>query len=278
MVGTLVALSALVTGCTATLPAPTPTATPVTASPADAPPWPTPTHYRGGRLALSQVPAEPRAVVLLVPGGGWETTDPGDVGRLADFLSARGIAAVRIDYGTSSTGATWPEPAQDVACAVAYAASLAPDVPLVAVGHSAGAHLALLVGLRPDQGGDCAHPPAEVDGVVGLAGPYDVVDASTQARHLFGAGREQVRDAWVAGNPMTWVEERPALPVLLVHGEDDTVVPLRASLRTQETLAAAGHEVRSVVLPGVDHDGLLVPDVVGADLLAFVDEVVASHG
>ena len=43
------------------------------------------------------------------------------------------------------------------------------------------------------------------------------------------------------------------IPILLIHGTDDTVVPIEQSRRMQRALTAAGKDVRFVELQGDDH-------------------------
>lgn len=224
-------------------------------------------EYRPGRAATVRLPeGDPRAVVVLVPGGGWASADPSGLGPLADALAGGGDAVVTITYGNSSTQDVYPVPPQDVACAVGFAATEVPGVPVVLVGHSAGAHLSALVGLVPDQGDDdCPHTPAEADGVVGLAGPYDVAGL-TFAVQLFGTDAESDPDTWTEGNPLTWVAERPGVPFLLLHGTDDGVVPASQSEAFAAELEASGHDVDLELVDGAGHMDVIEPEVV-ADLI-----------
>src|SRR5690606_33935450 len=106
---------------------------------------------------------------------------------------------------TDTTGDHYPRPADDVRCALGYAAAEVPDVPVVVVGHSAGADLAMLVALQPDRdAAACAHPHRPVAGAVGLAGPYDVQRTAIGA-YLFGSSQEDSPEVWSDGNPHTWV-------------------------------------------------------------------------
>lgn len=238
-------------------------------------------EYRPGRAASTDLPAgDARAVVVLVPGGGWSTADPGGLAPLADALVADGLAVVTVTYGTSSTGSAYPEPADDVVCAVSYAATEVPDVPVVVVGHSAGAHLALLAALAPERaitGEPCPHPAHPADGVVGLAGPYDVTRTGGMARDLFGESESAAPEAWTDGNPVTWAAERPDLPVLLVHGEADDVVPTWFTTDLAADLEATGHDVRTALLPEVDHMQVIRPEVVGELVAGWVDEAVVAR-
>lgn len=235
--------------------------------------------YRPGMAATTyRTTGEPQAVVVLVPGGGWSSADPSGLRPLAEHLAASGSAVVTITYGTSGTGDRYPVPVDDVTCAVAYAAREVPGVPVVLVGHSAGAHLAVLAALRPQPrtGSDpeaCAHPARAADAVAGLAGPYDVVAAGGFAVELFGSPRSDAPDLWTEGNPLSWASERPDVPVLLVHGTADDVVPMRFTDDLAQALAAGGHEVTTERLADVDHQEVYRPEAVGDLLADWVEQV-----
>lgn len=223
-----------------------------------------PGEYRAGLAASVDLPAAaPRAAVVLVPGGGWRSADPLGLQPLSERLVTEGFGVVTITYRTAGTGAVYPAPADDVACAVAFAAEQMPGVPVVAVGHSAGAHLAALVALAPERGNACPYPTHPADGVVGLAGPYDVAATYGLAGVLFGAPLDQEPELWADGNPLTWAAERPEVPFLLVHGDQDQVVPVSFSTGLATALEATGHDVSVQVLPGVDHVEVVDPTVIG---------------
>lgn len=129
-----------------------------------------------------------------------------------------------------------------------------------------------------DQGGVCDHEPVAADGVVGLAGPYDVTATGSTGRTLVGVDLADDPDAWTEGNPLTWVAERPGLPVLLLHGEADRVVPLSASRGALRHLREAGHDVTLVTLPDVDHVQVLRGEVVADEVVAWVRALAGADG
>lgn len=237
-------------GCVACSPGSTPdAATPArTGTPAAG-------EYLPGLAATVALPdGDPRAVVVLVPGGSWRTADPTGLLPLGEDLAAAGYAVVTITYGTDGTGDHFPRPLDDVTCAMGYAAEQAPGVPVVVVGHSAGANLALLAGLRPaDADAQCPYDHVPAAGVVGLAGPYDVV-ASGIGRNLFGVAQDEDPELWADGDPFTWAAERPDLPVLLVHGQADDLVPVAFTDRMAAALSGSGHDVRVELVPGAGHN------------------------
>uniref|UniRef100_UPI0020293B8A alpha/beta hydrolase family protein n=1 Tax=Actinotalea sp. C106 TaxID=2908644 RepID=UPI0020293B8A len=232
-------------------------------------------EFRGGLAAQVVLPEEggPEVVVVVVPGGGWRTANPAGLLPLAEHLTGHGAATVTITYRTASTGAAYPVPAQDVACAVAFAADQVPEVPVVVLGHSAGAHLAALVALEPGHQVDCPYPERSADAVVGLAGPYDVAATPELAEPLFGVELDQDPQAWADGNPLTWVQARPEVPFLLVHGQEDAVVLPGLSEQLAAALTAAGHEVQTVLLPGVDHLQVIHPEVAGDLVVDWLTEL-----
>src|SRR5687768_17386072 len=98
----------------------------------------------------------PHPTVLMVHGGCWQTeiADRTIMNWIADDLRRRGIAVWNIDYRGVDRGGGYPGTFLDVAAAADALSEQAPahrlDLSrLVAVGHSAGGHLALwLAGRR----------------------------------------------------------------------------------------------------------------------------------
>jgi acetyl esterase/lipase len=213
--------------------------------------------------------ATPEVVVVLVPGGGWTSADPTGMVPLAERLAGGGALVVLGTYRTAGDEVYFPGPAQDVGCLVAFGADAAAQrgadgAEVVLLGHSAGGQLAAVVALDPDVGRspDCPFPPAEADRLVGLAGVYDVTAAPDLAVRLFGP--DHVDPAgWAAGDPVALAGDRPDLPVLLVHGDADTLVPVSQTYALMQPLLEAGHPVEVSYLEGVDHHTVYTADVAG---------------
>ncbi len=122
-------------------------------------------------------PAAP--LVLFVHGGAWRFGDKRMAGRMAAHFHARGMAFAALNYRLVPN-ATVDQQAEDVAAAVARLAGdarrlgLDPDR-IMLIGHSAGAHLAALVGSDPRYLAAHRIPVTAIDGVVLLDGAgYDV--------------------------------------------------------------------------------------------------------
>ncbi len=238
-------------------------------------------HYLPGVAADLYLPARSAAapVVVLVPGGGWQTADRAGLAPLADTLAGDGMVVVNATYRAAADGVRFPTPVQDIVCAAdfavarARAAGIAPG-PVILVGHSSGAHLAALAALAGRQlGGRCPDPATSVDGLVGLAGAYDVAALSDLAQPLIGASPEERPDLWHQADPATWVGERlrPCpLAVLLAHGDSDDQVPVSFTTAFARQLARAGHPVRVVVVPGATHQTVYQPGVIATTIRDWV--------
>lgn len=239
---------------------------------------PAPGEYLAGLPATVEVPeVPPAAVVVLVPGGGWATADPSALAPLGEHLRSAGLATVTITYGTSSTGQSWPVPADDVRCAVAFAAEQVPDVPVVLAGHSAGAHLAAVAGLAPaGENASCPYADRAADGVVGLAGPYDVSATGGLAGNLFGVPEPEAPQLWAEGNPLLLAGQRPEVPFLLLQGDADRLVGEEFARGFEAALVEGGHPVDVTILEGATHSGILRADLSGDVVAGWVLETFAG--
>jgi acetyl esterase/lipase len=220
-----------------------------------------------GELTLPD--GAPRAVVVVVHGGFWRQRFGLELGRpLAADLVAAGYAAWNIEYRRVGGDGGWPATFNDVARAVDVLALdllAGRDLPLdrvVAVGHSAGGHLATWLAARPGLPPEApgAAPAVRLRGVVSQAGVLDLVDAERggvgngAAADLLGGGPDDVPDRYALASP---VERLPlGVPVVCVHGTADVNVPIRQSERF---VAAAGADAELVALPGVEHFAVIDP-------------------
>ncbi|HYN29621.1 MAG TPA: alpha/beta hydrolase [Dermatophilaceae bacterium] len=239
---------------------------------------PTSHEYGPGLPAFPHLPrgVDTAPVVVMVPGGSWETADPSGLEPLAAALATAGIVAIPVVVRAASDGVVYPVPVEDVLCALAdgavtaRAAGITPG-PLVLLGHSSGAHLAALATLTADRvSPPCADPVVRPDALIGLAGPYDLREVADAAEPLFGEPPDEAPVEWDAANPVLLAGARPQVPVLLLHGEDDDTVPTSLSTDFAAALRRGGHETTLRLLPGEDHAGLYSAEAVAAPVAAWV--------
>jgi acetyl esterase/lipase len=180
-----------------------------------------------------------RGVAVLIHGGFWrDRYDLTLMEPLADDLVRRGWTAWNIEYRRLGNGGGVPETLDDVAAAIDHLAELGlSGGPVVAIGHSAGGHLAAWAAARED-----ARVP--LTGYVSQAGVLDT-------RRAFELGlSEGVAEHFLDASP---IERPPSVPGLLVHGTRDDIVPLELS----EAFASASDAELAVF--DEDHFGHLVP-------------------
>ncbi len=193
----------------------------------------------------------------MIPGGGWATADPTGLEPLAAELAAQGVVAMPVAIRAADDGVVYPTPVEDVLCALADGAATATaagirPTTLVLLGHSSGAHLSAVATLAPDQyAPTCDDPLVAPDALVVSAGPYDIRDFSDAAANLFAPDADDA--TWDAANPVLLAARRPEVPVLLLHGDADEVVPAQFSQDFAAALRAGGHDATLSVLPGVNH-------------------------
>jgi len=170
--------------------------------------------------------------------------------------------------------APYPTPVEDAFCALAWAHARAASYGfdpgrIVSLGHSGGAVLAAHLGTFDERARyvrDCASPlPRErwLLGVVSIAGIFDYrTEEEFGAPHnaytprYFGGTREQVPEAWREASPITWAGGGDA-PFLLIHGTADVMVLPVQSERSTGLMRRAGVDVELLLVPGLDHNGIL---------------------
>jgi acetyl esterase/lipase len=215
-------------------------------------------------------------VLVLVPGGAWETANRSGLSPLASYLAEAGVVVVNARVRAASDGVVYPTPVEDVLCALAFGVARAKRSgvrvgQLLIFGHSSGAHLAALASLQPDRySPSCEDSLGTPDGLIGLSGLYDVGLVSDLASSLFGAARENDAGAWNEGNPIAQAHRRSELPVLLLHGSSDQLVPISFTTDFAEALEAGGHQVTLIVPEKADHHSIYGPEVAGELLLEWI--------
>ena len=211
--------------------------------------------------------AGPHPVAVVLHGGFWLERHTRDLmdGPAAD-LAARGWASWNVEYRRlGASGGGWPATFADVAAAVDHLAHLDAALDLtrvLAVGHSAGGHLAAWLGGRhrlPD-GVPGAGPRVRLAGLVAIAGVLDLeaaLEAQVGGRVIDRLLGEAAAEGMALASPAALLPL--GVPVRLVHGDADDIVPLWLSQRFAEAAARAGDDASLTVVPGEDHFAPLRP-------------------
>ena len=223
----------------------------------------------------------PHPVVLMVHGGCWqsEIADRRIMSWIAEDLRRRGIAVWNIDYrGVDRPGGGYPGTFEDAAAAAdalrQHAARYHLDLSrLVAVGHSAGGHLALWLAARPRLPGDSplhSADPLPIKEVVSLGGLPDLEEA---ARSENGCGRGVI-GRLTGGHFADTSVPRLAplgLPQVLINGLQDRIIPTLYAEGYAAPMRAAGDDVRVRMIDDTGHVELIAPET--AAWAAAVEEI-----
>ena len=211
----------------------------------------------------------PFPVVVVIHGGCWRAEyDLGHIRPVAAALTAAGFATWTIEYRRlGDPGGGWPGTLEDVGRALDAMREIAKTQPLdlervLTLGHSAGGHLALWVAARSIAGGD-----VRVRGVVGLAAISDLDRYADGTGNCNAAGRELIGKGAVGDEERAHrlafaspIERLPlGAPVRLIHGAEDSIVPLELSQRYAAAARRQGDDAQLVAVPGAGHFDVIAP-------------------
>jgi acetyl esterase/lipase len=175
--------------------------------------------------------AGPTAVLL--HGGFWRSQYRCDLMHpMAGDLSDRGWPTWNIEYRRVGVGGGYPATLEDVAAACRLAGEHGYG-PLIAIGHSAGGHLALWLASE-----------GLVSAAMSLGGVCCLAEASREnlgdgaADDFVGAGPDEAPEEYARADPLQRLPT--GVPTVLVHGSRDDVVPISQARRYQEAALAVG--------------------------------------
>ncbi|WP_036393550.1 alpha/beta hydrolase [Micromonospora chokoriensis] len=239
---------------------------------------------------------QPVPVLVWIHGGAWLFGSPK---QPADWLMEADpfTAAIRAGFAVASAQyrlcaeARFPAQLDDVKAAVRWLRrhgdKVGVDRERIGVwGESAGGHLASMVALTGNDQDDsgvraavCWYAPSNLLTMQSQAHPSGTIDhdaADSPESLLIGAPLAENPELGRVASPITYVTDQ-APPMLLIHGDQDVVVPVGQSEELAAALTAAGAEVELLVVPGADHCFAGVPLVpLIRDSLAFFSRVLTA--
>jgi acetyl esterase/lipase len=229
----------------------------------------------------------PLPLVVWVHGGAWWAGSKENCPALP--LVERGYAVASINYRLSQH-AVFPAQIEDCKAAVRWLRANAEkhgiDADRVGVwGASAGGHLVALLGTAGDVKefdgkGDSAEVSSRVQCVVDWFGPANFLtmrgrhdNADSPEAKLIGGAIQDNKEKAARANPITYVDKNDP-PFLIMHGEDDRVVPINQSEELDQALRAAGVDVTLVRIPDAGHGG---PGFNTPAIRKQIDDFFAKH-
>jgi acetyl esterase/lipase len=226
----------------------------------------------------------PRPVVVFFHGGSWSADSKNEYKFVGVALAEQGWIGVVPNF-RQYPQVRFPAFVDDAARAIAWVhdnvARYGGDpARIVLMGHSSGAHIAMLAALDKRYLAADGIDANEIRGVIGLSGAYDFLPLE--------AGRVQQVFEGVADpldtQPVHFARA-DAPPILLLHGSADTMVAASNSTSLATALGSVGARFQLKIYDGRNHADLAAafsrlsrdPPPVLADVGAFVAAVAAGN-
>lgn len=191
-------------------------------------------------------------VVIFFYGGSWDSGSKADYKFVAEALASHDMVVVVPDYRVYPD-VLFPgfmaDPARAAQWVKRNIQQFGGDPERVFLaGHSAGAHIAVMLGVNPEYLAQAALKPADFRGIIGLAGPYDFLPLkSNRLKQIFGEESQQ----WKS-QPINFVDGTNPPTQLLVGLKDGTVWP-RNTFNLAAKIQQAGGQVEVVEFPKYNH-------------------------
>lgn len=222
---------------------------------------------------IASPPCDPVGTIVSYHGGYWRAAYGLELHEaIVQHCVALGWTVVNAEYRRIKAGepAVWKAMASDVQHAAMIARGVAGAAPLIALGHSAGGHLALWV---------TAQREVAIDAVVALAPLTDLVAADQQllsnraTMELFGVGSEDDLTVFKEASPRHLLPL--GVPQLIVHGPNDEQVPYDLTSNYVDAARSLGDEVTFVNPSDIDHFNVIDPD---HDVWRSIDTFLDTQG
>lgn len=198
-------------------------------------------------------------LAICIHGGYWRAKyDLEYLGHLCAALTAKGVATANVEYRrVGNAGGGWPGTFADIRAAYRFLIQSARQYGfdlghVIALGHSAGAQLALC--LAAHEGGVKA--AISLAGVVDLQRAYELHLSNDAVVEFLGGTPAEVGDHYREADPM-----KLAIPARqwLVHGAVDDIVPPSLSKDYVSTKVKAKEDARLVEIAGAGHFEIVEP-------------------
>lgn len=228
-------------------------------------------EFQFGDLRLPKTPGK-HPVAIIIHGGCWLSQfGLGYMSHLSAALTEAGFATWNIEYRRiGNAGGGWPGTFEDAAKATDYLREIADKHSLdldqvIAVGHSAGGQMALLLGARPQFKKDnplYSANPLRLKGVVSLAGITDLRRTGTACdKEVIQFTGGEAKDKAAIYDQASPIALAPlGVKQKIVQGEADTIIPF--TMATDYIEAAKKKkdgDVELILLKDADHFQIVDP-------------------
>jgi len=218
-------------------------------------------------IALPEKLDKPAPCIVFIHGGGWRGGNRKAHVAQINEVAKRGYVAATISYRLVPS-ARFPAQVEDVKSAIRYLRANADKYQIDsdrigAVGFSAGAHLAMLLGTMDENDGlegdgGNLDQSSKVQAVVAYFGPTELgADDIPESvvglvDDFLGSTKEEDAEVRKRASPITYVDKDDA-PLLIFQGTKDRLVPHTQAYKMADAMSQAGMKGRVELLIGADH-------------------------
>jgi arylformamidase len=224
----------------------------------------------------------PVPVMIHIHGGGWRTGDKNQMKNHGIFYASHGILFVTINYRLSPK-VHHPAHVEDCATAVSWVFNHVDELGgdrnrIFVSGHSAGAHLAALLGTSPAYLQKYNLSPQMIAGVIAVdAASFNLLSRTAErleqyfVRQAFGSDEGTLKDA----SPFYNVSVKEGYPKFLLLNTSNRVNAVLEGKAFIDKLKSAGCDAQIVVVDGHTHKDMNTAmydesDPVGNRILKFI--------
>lgn len=193
-----------------------------------------------------------KKVIIFYYGGNWDSGERAEYKFAAEALVSLGYIVVVPDYRVYPD-VLFPELMADPVSAAKWVKTNIKKYhgdanKVFLAGHSAGAHIVVMMAINPDYLAVKSLKPSDFAGVIGLAGPYDFLPLkSDRLKTIFGPAAEQ----WKS-QPINFVDGKNP-PLLLAVGMKDGTVWPRNSINLAKKINEKNGQVELVEFANYSH-------------------------
>ncbi|MBI5395964.1 MAG: alpha/beta hydrolase [Verrucomicrobia bacterium] len=226
--------------------------------------------------------SKPLPVLVHIHGGGWEIGDKKLMKSTGLFYASQGVLFITPNYRLSPKF-KHPAHVEDCAAALAWACNHATELGgdknrVFLSGHSAGAHLAALLGTDPAYLQKHELKSGDLAGVIPVdTASFDLTSADNEKlvknfiRNSFGEDPQVLKSA----SPLHHVSSKGRYPAFLIFNTTNRAAAAEGGRKFAEALRGAGCNVRFVAVSNHTHgemaSGMYEPsDPVGNAILKFI--------
>jgi arylformamidase len=179
-------------------------------------------------------------LIIWIHGGSWAYGDKEEVHSKAEYFTSKGYVFVSVNYRLSPK-VKHPVHVQDVANAIMWVHANAKHYSadpnkIFLMGHSAGAHIAAMVGVNEEFLKKAGGSAKIIKGIVLLDGmgfdiPAIMGDASNQLRGWFAQAFGNTSWDWSQGSPVNFVNTNDHIPpTMFVHSGEREIAEVEAKI------------------------------------------------